>query len=124
MVGESLTGPYRLSVPTVALLVFLLLLVPAYVFIAEFMPTRALHRPPLPLDLAWSLQPAWALIYGALYLFLILLPVFVVRQEALIRRTLLAYLMVWLTAYVCFFLYPTVAPRPAGVIGDGFAAWG
>jgi membrane-associated phospholipid phosphatase len=69
-------------------------------------------------------QPAWALVYGALYLFLILLPVFVVRQEEQIRRTVMAYLSVWITAYVCFLLYPTIAPRPDEVVGEGFAVWG
>ncbi len=124
MVRESLTRPYRLSVPTVVALVVLLLLVPGYIFIAQLMPERALHAPELPLDRVVPLQPAWALVYGALYLFLILLPVLVVRQEALIRRTVLAYLMVWVVAYACFFLYPTIAPRPARVIGEGFVVWG
>jgi membrane-associated phospholipid phosphatase len=27
-------------------------------------------------------------------------------------------------AYICFLLYPTVAPRPDTVPGDGFAVWG
>jgi len=30
---------------------------------------------------------------------------------------------VWLTAYAIFLLYPTAAPRPQNVVGDGFAAW-
>ena len=30
----------------------------------------------------------------------------------------------WITAYACFLVYPTVAPRPPEVVGDGFAAWG
>ena len=45
------------------------------------------------------------------------------REEDLLRRTLLAYLTVWLTAYACFLAYPTVAPRPVAVLGRGFAAW-
>jgi len=52
------------------------------------------------------------------------LPVFIVRQQEQIRRTVLAYLMVWITAYICFLVYPTIAPRPARVIGEGFAVWG
>jgi membrane-associated phospholipid phosphatase len=55
---------------------------------------------------------------------LILLPVFVVRQEEQIRRTVLAYLLVWMVAYVCFLVYPTMAPRPAKVIGEGLVVWG
>ena len=53
-----------------------------------------------------------------------MLPVFVVRQEDQIRRTVWAYLMVWSVAYVCFLVYPTMASRPAKVIGEGFVVWG
>jgi membrane-associated phospholipid phosphatase len=31
---------------------------------------------------------------------------------------------VWIAAYACFVAYPTVAPRPTEVVGQGFAAWG
>jgi membrane-associated phospholipid phosphatase len=55
---------------------------------------------------------------------LILLPVFVVSRDEHIRRTVLAYLMVWTTAYAFFLVYPTVAPRPARVTGEGFHVWG
>jgi membrane-associated phospholipid phosphatase len=34
-----------------------------------------------------------------------------------------AYLMVMIVSYVGFLVYPTVAPRPAQVFGDGFSAW-
>jgi membrane-associated phospholipid phosphatase len=51
--------------------------------------------------------------------------VFVVRQDELIRRTVYAYLLVWFVAYAFFFvIYPTEAPRPAKVMGQGFAVWG
>lgn len=105
-------------------MVVLVSLVPFYIFIAELMPGRTLHVPELAWDRLIPLQPTWALIYGSLYLFLIVLPVLVVRQEEQIRRTVLAYLMVWTTAYVCFLAYPTLAPRPAKVIGEGFVVWG
>ncbi len=49
---------------------------------------------------------------------------FVVRQEELIRRTVWAYLTVWTVSYICFLLYPTVAPRPDTMMGKGFAVWG
>ena len=120
MVVETLTRPYPLSIP----MVVLMLLVPFYIVIAELTPGRTLHAPELALDRVVPLQPTWALVYGSLYLFLILLPVFVVRQEEQIRRTLLAYLMVWMVAYVGFLVYPTIAPRPAKVIGKGFVVWG
>jgi membrane-associated phospholipid phosphatase len=120
MVADSLRRPYPVMLP----MVVLLLLVPFYLFIPALTPVRTLHVPELALDRAVPLQPVWALIYGAVYVFLILLPLFVVRQETQIRRTLHAYLLVWLTAYVCFILYPTVASRPEAVTGDGFAVWG
>jgi len=78
----------------------------------------------LALDRALPLQPAWALVYGALYAFLIVLPVFVVRQDDHIRRTFLAYLMMWIAAYICFVLYPTIAPRPTKISRTGFVVWG
>jgi hypothetical protein len=52
------------------------------------------HAPALALDHLLPLSPPWALVYGALYLFLIFLPVFVVQQDAMIRRTVWAYLTV------------------------------
>jgi membrane-associated phospholipid phosphatase len=120
LVVESLTRPYPVSMP----MVVLVSLVPFYIFIAQLMPGRTLHVPELALDRVVPLQPTWALVYGTLYLFLIILPVFVVRQPGHIHRTVLAYLMVWITAYVCFLVYPTVASRPADVAGQGFAVWG
>lgn len=120
MALQTLRRPYPVSIP----FVLLLLLVPFYIFIGESMPGRTLHAPALPLDDVLPLQPASALVYGTLYAFVILLPLFVVRQEEHIRRTVLAYLLVWLSAYACFLLYPTVAPRPAKVVGQGFVAWG
>jgi membrane-associated phospholipid phosphatase len=119
-VAQSLNRPYRVTLS----MVVLVSLVPFYIFIAELMPGRTLHAPELALDRVIPLQPIWALVYGSLYLFLILLPVFVVRQEEQIRRTVLAYLTVWIAAYVCFLAYPTQAPRPAEVLGEGFAVWG
>jgi membrane-associated phospholipid phosphatase len=120
MVVEMLTRPYPVSIPTIVLVS----LVPFYIFIAELAREGTLHVPELALDRVVPLQPTWALVYGSLYLFLILLPVFVVRQKEQIRRTVLAYLMVWIAAYVCFLAYPTMAPRPAKVIGEGFVVWG
>jgi membrane-associated phospholipid phosphatase len=105
-------------------MVTLMLLVPCYLFIANRVAVGTVHSPELPWDRGVPLQPTWALIYGALYMFLIVVPVFVVREEAHIRRTFWAYLAVWITAYACFLVYPTVAPRPPEVVGDGFAVWG
>lgn len=52
-----------------------------------------------------------------LYGFLIVLPVLVVHEESQIRRLFLAYLFVWISAYIVFIAYPTVAPRPNSVAG-------
>ena len=120
MIAESLARPYRVPIS----MVLLFALVPFYIFIPELVPPHTRYIPALALDRALPLWPAWALVYGALYLFLILLPLFVVRQDEQIRRTVYAYLLVWITAYVFFAVYPTVAPRPPRVVGEGFGMWG
>jgi len=120
LVRESFTRPYRVTVP----MVVLASLVPLYIFIADFARNGNPHAPEIALDRLIPLQPVWALVYGALYVFLIVLPVLVVRQEEQIRRTVWAYLLCWLTAYAIFILYPTIAPRGDHVAGTGFAAWG
>ena len=99
MVTRSLAQPYRVPIS----MVLLLALVPFYVLIPAFLPPKARHVPELALDRLVPLVPSWAIVYGALYLFVILLPVFVIRQDELIRRTVRAYLLTWITAYVfCF----------------------
>lgn len=106
-------------------MVALVALVPLYILIPAFFPPPVRHVPALALDHALPLMPVWSLVYGALYLFLILLPIVVVRHDELIRRTVWAYLSIWIVSYLCFFvLYPTAAPRPDRVTGDGFGAWG
>ena len=112
------TRPYRVP----ASMIVLFAIVPLYIFIPEFLAGRTTHILEIPLDLAIPLQPGWALVYGSLYLFLIVLPILLIREEAQVRSTVRAYLAVWLTAYVCFFVYPTIAPRPAVVSGSGFLA--
>ena len=94
LVAEFLKSPYRVTLP----MVVLVLLVPLYLFIPQLATRRAPSVPALSLDNRISLQPAWVLAYGSLYLFLILLPVLVVRQEEHIRRTVYAYLTVWISA--------------------------
>lgn len=105
-------------------MVVLLGLVPIYLFIGRPAPGRTLHVPAIALDGTIPLLPSWSLAYGTLYAFLIALPIFVVREDEHLRRTIRAYLAVWTTAYVCFIVYPTVAPRPVSVDGHGFGAWG
>lgn len=120
LVTRSLTRPYRVTMP----MVLLVALVPFYLFIPDLFPPGTRHFPALALDRALPLLPSWALIYGALYLFLIVFPVLVVRDEEHIRRTVYAYLFVWIVAYIVFIIYPTEAPRPARVVGEGFSVWG
>ena len=119
MVAESLRRPYRVTLPMVSLV----LLVPLYLFIPQLASNRPPHVFAIALDHRIPLQPAWVLVYGPLYLFLILLPLFVIRAQAPIRQTMHAYLAVWISAYVCFWIYPTIAPRPEDTVsGHGFAA--
>lgn len=120
LVRQSLARPYRVTLPMVGLVA----MVPLYLFIGGPTPGRVHHAPAIALDDALPLAPAWSLIYGALYAYLIALPVFVVREEEHLRRTVRAYLAVWISAYLVFLAYPTVAPRPATVEGTGFGAWG
>lgn len=119
-VRQALFRPYPVTLP----MVLLVLLVPFYLGLADRARTSGPHAPALALDHLFPLTPAWAPVYGALYLFLILLPVFVIQQQDAIRRTFWAYIAVWTFSYACFAAYPTVAPRPDFVPGEGFAAWG
>jgi membrane-associated phospholipid phosphatase len=121
MIRTSLARPYRVTAP----MVIFIALVPMYIVVPALMPPRVRYMPELAVDRALPLLPSWVLIYAALYVFVILLPVLTVRAEQQLRRTVYAYLLVWTIAYAFFFVvYPTNAPRPAKVIGEGFAVWG
>ena len=120
IVADSFRQPYRVTIP----MVILVMLVPGYLIIARFARAGTTYVPEFAFDRALPLVPAWSLVYGALYLFLIILPVLVVREEEHIRRTVRAYLLCWVTAYAVFAFYPTAASRPAHVTGDGFGIWG
>jgi membrane-associated phospholipid phosphatase len=98
-------------------------LAPIYFVITSLTREWPAHVPELPLDRAIALRPAWMLVYGSLFVFTAVLPLLVVRQRELFRRAMQAYLTVMLVAYAGFLLYPTAAPRPDIVTGDGFAAW-
>ena len=118
-VKDLLTRPQPVTVP----MVLLFSIVPVYLYIGHaLIPGRELHMPELALDRALPLWPAWSVVYGSLFL-AALLPVFVVHQQELVRRTLRAFLFIWLFAYVCFLLYPTVTSRPTVVTGDDFFSW-
>lgn len=122
LVLAMLKRPYPLR-PRVALPIgALMLLVPLYLVIAALTDDRLLHMPELPLDRLVPVQPVWAPVYASHLLF-VFLPVLLLRQEELIRRTFLAYLLVWITGYVCFLVYPTIAARTDEVAGTGFFVW-
>ena len=104
-------------------MVALCAMVPLYLVIAALTRGRTVHVPALPLDDLLPLWPPAALVYGALYLFLIVLPVVVIRRAEHLDRVFRAWLLLWGTSYLCFLLWPTVAPRPEGVPAGGFGAW-
>jgi membrane-associated phospholipid phosphatase len=82
---------------------------------------RPLHAPEIAFDRLMPLEPAWMGVYASLYIF-VLLPWIVVRDRALRRRAMQAYIAVLLVSYGGFILYPTIGPRPDRVLADGFAA--
>lgn len=118
---EPACGELEPAVPNAIPVLALAALVPMYMAIAVWTPGRTLFMPELAFDRAVPLQPAWAPVYASQWVFSFL-PVFVVRGVELRRRVVLAYLTVVITAYAGFLLYPTVAPRPADVPGDGIFA--
>lgn len=118
-VRELMTRPQPVTLPMVALFA----LVPMYLVVGEFVSTgRTLHVPEIGLDRAMALRPEWSLVYLSLFL-AAFLPVFVIHQQELVRRTIFAFIFVWVVALAMFIAYPTLGPRPAKVGGDDFAAW-
>lgn len=103
-------------------MVLLFAIVPCYLVIAAFIAHRPLHAPELALDRAIPLVPAWSVVYGSLFC-AALLPVFVVHQQELIRRTVLAFIAIWLASYACFVAWPTAAPAHAAPGADSFGGW-
>jgi membrane-associated phospholipid phosphatase len=97
-------------------------LVPLYFGVGARTLGRPLHAPALPVDGMLPLQPAWMIVYGSLYLF-VLLPLLVVDNKELLRRTMKSYVLVMLVAYAGFIAYPTMAPHADEVAGNGFAVW-
>lgn len=118
-IKDLMTRPQPVTIP----MVVLFSIIPVYLYIGHaWIPGRTLHIPELALDRLVPVVPAWSVIYGSLFL-AALLPVFVVHQQELVRRTIWAFLFIWLFAYACFVAYPTVTPRPAVVAGDDFFSW-
>lgn len=98
-------------------------LAPMYFAIGHMTREWPTFVPEIAVDRALPLRPSWMLVYGSLYVFAFFMPLLVVRQQELLRRALRAFLAVMLVSYLGFLLFPTAAPRPAEVPGDGFWAW-
>ena len=100
----------------------LIAILPLYFVIGVLTAGVPRHMPYTALDALMPLHPSWMLVYGSMYVF-VLLPLLVVRHPPLFRRALRSYVTVILIAYAGFLLYPTVTPRPDAVLPQGFAAW-
>jgi membrane-associated phospholipid phosphatase len=98
-------------------------LAPMYFIIGFVRRGLPAHAPMLALDYVWPLRPEWMLVYGSLYIFVVILPFSVIRDRELGQRTLRAYIAVMLVAYTGFVAYPTVAPVHGPVGATGFSAW-
>jgi membrane-associated phospholipid phosphatase len=123
LAAELFTRPYPMTGSILLPFCVWLLLVPCYLVIGAYAHGRTLHMPALALDRALPVLPIWTLIYGSLYL-AVLLPLVVVRGEEHIRRTIWAFVMVWIIGTAGWLCYPTILPRPdAAAIGKGFSAW-
>ena len=117
-IAEVMRRPQPVTLPIVALFA----IIPLYLYIGSVVSGGVVHVPEVALDRMLPVQPAWSLVYLSLFL-AALLPVFVVHQPELVRRTVLAFLFVWLFSYACFLAYPTIGPRPDKVAGEGFLVW-
>ncbi|MBI2570948.1 MAG: phosphatase PAP2 family protein [Candidatus Schekmanbacteria bacterium] len=76
----------------------------------------------LAIDRAVAFEPTWQYVYSAVYLFM-LLPLFVVRCNELIRRAFWAYLFILVVSFGFFLAYPVRYPRPELDVSS-LATWG
>ncbi|MGE0452051.1 MAG: phosphatase PAP2 family protein [Vicinamibacteria bacterium] len=124
--GATLVGapPFAIFVVSRSVTASVLVtLVPVYIFIAtNVRERREFFSPETALDRAIPLEPAWMLVYGSIWVF-VLLPLLVVRQRELLLRAARADIVLLLVSYASFLLLPTAAPRPDRLVVDGFAAW-
>ncbi len=111
---------FRRPQPLTPAMVLLMAIVPLYLVIGSIVIDGPLHVPEIELDRALPLSPVWSVVYLSLFL-AALLPVFVIHERSLIRRTVHAFLAIWLAAFAVFLAWPTAAPVHAAVVGDGYA---
>lgn len=123
LVKELFAQPYPTSVSVLVPFCLFAVLIPVYLVIGAHVRGQTLHLPAVVLDHVLPVQPAWTLIYGSLYL-AVFLPMVVIHHEEHIRRTLWAFVIVWISGSIVWLCYPTILPRPAMTeIGGGFCAW-
>jgi membrane-associated phospholipid phosphatase len=113
---------FKRSQPVTLSMVALAATMPFYLYIGFLVQGGPVHVPALELDGMIPVEPAWAPVYLSLFL-AALLPAFVLHQQELINRTVLAYLAAWLTAFAFFLAFPTIGSRPASIEANGFLAW-
>ena len=80
------------------------------------------HNPGIGLDEATPLVPAWMLIYGTIFP-VGFLPIFVIRDKALMRATAIAYAWTLCIAFVVFLAFPVHMVRPEVVSANNFFEW-
>jgi membrane-associated phospholipid phosphatase len=119
----TLPGLVAFLVSRTVLATAIVSLAPLYFVIGEVTRNQATSVPAMALDRAVPVEPAWMIVYGSLYVFVVVLPLLVIRERELGRSAMRAYLAVMLVSYVGFLLFPTAGPRPAAVADHGFAAW-
>lgn len=78
LVAQALVRPYPVTIP----MMLLAAQVPVYLVLAERAREAVTHAPMVGLDRLIPLMPPWALVYGALYGWLILLPILVIPRSA------------------------------------------
>ena len=118
-IAVLMSRPQPVTIPMVSLFA----IIPLYLAIQVFVAGGSTHAPETEFDRMVPVRGGWALVYASLFC-AALLPIFVVHQQELVRRTINGFLAMWLVAYVFFLAYPTVGPRPPKVVEDGFSGWG
>jgi membrane-associated phospholipid phosphatase len=120
---EYFTHTCQFRTVTIILMLVLAFLVPFYILIGDLItPAQRLHRPYIHLDKMIHVSPFWVIAYLSLWVFWIL-PLLLIKQDALLRKVILAFITAWIVSYVVFLSYPTIAPRPTDLACRDFFSW-